>query len=74
MTAQIRSHDPGALALATQTAPDAFELTFQAPKAAVTPGQAVVLYDGDDVLGGGWIAHAEREAPHTDAFQVLPLL
>jgi tRNA-specific 2-thiouridylase len=28
---------------------------FAAPQQAVTPGQAVVLYDGDRVLGGGWI-------------------
>jgi tRNA-specific 2-thiouridylase len=25
---------------------------------AITPGQAVVLYDGDTVLGGGWIEKA----------------
>lgn len=30
-------------------------LHLQAPARAATPGQAVVLYDGDDVLGGGWI-------------------
>ncbi|MBU5612342.1 tRNA 2-thiouridine(34) synthase MnmA [Geomonas azotofigens] len=28
---------------------------FDAPQAGVTPGQAVVLYDGDMVVGGGWI-------------------
>jgi tRNA-specific 2-thiouridylase len=28
---------------------------FDQPQSAVTPGQAVVLYDGDAVLGGGWI-------------------
>jgi tRNA-specific 2-thiouridylase len=28
---------------------------FNEPQTAVTPGQAVVLYDGDVVLGGGWI-------------------
>ena len=28
---------------------------FDDPQYAVTPGQAVVLYDGDAVLGGGWI-------------------
>ena len=29
--------------------------TFDAPQSAVTPGQAVVFYDGEVVLGGGWI-------------------
>jgi tRNA-specific 2-thiouridylase len=28
---------------------------FDEPQYAVTPGQAVVLYDGENVLGGGWI-------------------
>lgn len=29
---------------------------FHTPQSAVTPGQAVVFYEGDQVLGGGWIA------------------
>lgn len=32
------------------------EVRFDAPVRAVTPGQAAVFYDGDRVLGGGWIA------------------
>src|SRR6185503_4345614 len=30
-------------------------VTFDAPQSAITPGQAVVFYDGEYVLGGGWI-------------------
>ncbi len=40
-------------------APDrGFELTFDAPQWAVTPGQSAVLYDGEVCLGGGVIAQA----------------
>ena len=31
------------------------EVVFDAPQLAVTPGQAAVFYDGDTVIGGGWI-------------------
>ena len=31
------------------------EARFDTPQSAVTPGQAAVFYDGDIVLGGGWI-------------------
>ena len=34
------------------------EVRFQHPCPAVTPGQAVVFYDGDQILGGGWIEGA----------------
>ncbi len=33
-----------------------FEVTFVEPCEGVAPGQGVVCYDGDRVLGGGWIA------------------
>lgn len=37
-------------------------LVFDAPEYGVAPGQAAVLYDGDRVLGGGWIAETEAAA------------
>jgi tRNA-uridine 2-sulfurtransferase len=34
---------------------DTVRITFDEPARAVTPGQAAVFYDGDEVVGGGWI-------------------
>ena len=55
ITAKIRYNDPGAEGIASPLSDDRFEVVFHQPRMAVTPGQAVVLYDGDTVLGGGWI-------------------
>lgn len=38
-------------------------VVFDEPQRAVTPGQAVVFYDGDVVLGGAWIEHASDPDP-----------
>ena len=37
------------------------EVYFNTPQPAVTPGQAAVFYDGDKVIGGGWIETSIRE-------------
>jgi tRNA-specific 2-thiouridylase len=31
------------------------EVEFDQPQISITPGQAAVFYDGDSVIGGGWI-------------------
>ena len=56
VTAKIRYNDSGARAVISDVGEDFFSLTFASPVRAVTPGQAVVLYDGAYVLGGGTIA------------------
>ncbi len=53
--AQIRHRHPPAPALVRATGDGRAALTFDAPQMAVTPGQAVVFYDRDEVVGGGWI-------------------
>lgn len=45
-----------------------FEVEFDTPQTAVAAGQAVVLYDGDVVLGGGWI---ERTKPAREGSGVV---
>ena len=37
---------------------DQLEVRFAAPLSAVTPGQAVVCFDHQQVIGGGWISKA----------------
>ena len=54
--AQIRSHAAPVEARVTPGAPGHIHVEFARPQRAVSPGQAVVLYDGDVVLGGGRIS------------------
>lgn len=55
LTVRLRYQHPGVAATWEELAPGRLRLHFAAPQFAVTPGQAAVFYDGDVLLGGGWI-------------------
>ncbi|MFN8063720.1 MAG: tRNA 2-thiouridine(34) synthase MnmA [Vicinamibacterales bacterium] len=58
VSAQIRHrHTPASAVVRAIGAADEqrAEVVFDAPQVAITPGQAVVFYDDDVVVGGGWI-------------------
>jgi tRNA-specific 2-thiouridylase len=52
---KIRYNHPGSGARITPKGEGEWEVKFESPQKAITPGQAAVFYDGDTVLGGGWI-------------------
>jgi tRNA-uridine 2-sulfurtransferase len=58
--AKIRHrHEPAAATI--EPAPNGETLVaFDTPQRAITPGQAVVFYQDDVVVGGGWIAETVR--------------
>jgi tRNA-uridine 2-sulfurtransferase len=53
---RIRHRHPAAPASVLSIGAGAAAVEFDAPQFAITPGQAAVFYDGDEVLGGGWIS------------------
>jgi tRNA-uridine 2-sulfurtransferase len=53
--AVIRYRHPGVRARITPRGDGSVQAAFETPQPAVAPGQAVAFYDGDRVLGGGWI-------------------
>lgn len=55
VTAKLRYRQKEQPATAVQTDEDTLRIEFDEPQRAVTKGQAVVLYDGDTVVGGGTI-------------------
>ncbi len=60
VTASVRYRGREQYALVTPLSDDRAVIEFGEPQRAVTPGQAVVFYDGVEVLGGGIIEHAGR--------------
>jgi tRNA-specific 2-thiouridylase len=58
LTAQIRYRHEGAKCRVYNVGDDKIEARFSKPEKAVTPGQAVVFYSGDVVIGGAWIERA----------------
>jgi tRNA-specific 2-thiouridylase len=59
-TVKIRYSHPGTRATLTQLEDGRANVRLHDPQRAVTPGQAAVFYDGDIVLGGGWISRGGR--------------
>jgi tRNA-uridine 2-sulfurtransferase len=55
IAAQIRHRHQAAIAAVRSLGDRRAEVVFDTPQVAIAPGQAVVFYDGDAVVGGGWI-------------------
>ncbi len=60
VTAKIRHRHEPAPAMIENAPNGEVRVTFDEPQRAITPGQAVVFYDGDLVVGGGWIAETVK--------------
>jgi tRNA-uridine 2-sulfurtransferase len=58
-TVKIRYSHPGTRATVTLLEDARARVRLHEPQKAVTPGQAAVIYNGDVVLGGGWICRRE---------------
>jgi tRNA-specific 2-thiouridylase len=56
VTVKIRHRHEPAAAVIERAGDDEILVTFDEPQRAITPGQAAVFYDGETVVGGGWIA------------------
>jgi tRNA-specific 2-thiouridylase len=58
ITAKIRHRHTPAPATLIGAGPDRVHAIFDEPQRAITPGQAAVFYQEDEVVGGGWITAA----------------
>ncbi|MBV9827409.1 MAG: tRNA 2-thiouridine(34) synthase MnmA [Alphaproteobacteria bacterium] len=61
LAAKLRSTQTPVAATLVPGGDGAAKLRFDEPVGAVAPGQAAVLYDGERVLGGGWIRRLDSE-------------
>lgn len=59
-TTKVRSHDPGTLSTIMQQDDNVF-VKFHQGVESIAPGQAAVFYEGEDVIGGGWILNSHNE-------------
>jgi tRNA-specific 2-thiouridylase len=59
---KIRYNHPGSEASISPKGEGEWEVKFKSPQKAITPGQAAVFYDGETVLGGGWIKEIVRSS------------
>jgi tRNA-uridine 2-sulfurtransferase len=62
-TVKIRYSHPGTTAAVRLLDGNRAQVRLRSPQKAVTPGQAAVIYDGDVVLGGGWICRRAALVP-----------
>ena len=67
LTAKIRYRSPEEPASVEMLGPDVARVSFDAPMRACTPGQAIVFYDAERVLGGGFIELENPIAVELDA-------
>jgi tRNA-specific 2-thiouridylase len=59
---KIRYNHPGSEAVLSPLGEDRVVVKLKSPQKAITPGQAAVFYEGETVLGGGWIKEVIRSA------------
>ena len=57
--AKIRNRHTAASATVVADGADSVFVEFDEPQRAITPGQAVVFYQGHVVVGGGWIKESQ---------------